>query len=113
MNRKDIIRKYKESPPPAGVYRVRNNVNGKSFLGSAPNLSGKLNSQRFQLELGSHRHRELQKDWNEFGATAFTFEILDQLEPSDEPDYNPAEDLRVLLDMWKDKLKSAGEILYH
>jgi hypothetical protein len=112
LDRKEIIRKYKETPLPAGVYRVRNNVNGKSLVGSSANLPGILNRQRFQLERGSHPDRELQKDWKEFGSNAFTFEIIDQLEPPKDSDYNPSEDLRVLMQMWLDKLRDSGEPLY-
>jgi hypothetical protein len=71
-----------------------------------------LNRQRFQLERGSHTDRELQKEWNEFGPAAFIFEALDQLEPSREPDHDPSEDLRVLAQMWLEKLKASGEPLY-
>jgi hypothetical protein len=112
MDRKDLIRKYKETPRPAGVYRVRNAVNGRSIVGASPNLPGMLNRQRFQLEHGSHPDRELQKDWNEFGPDAFTFEVLDQLEPSSEAGYDPSEDLSVLVQMWRDKLKASGEPIY-
>jgi hypothetical protein len=112
MDRKEMVRQYKETPRPAGVYRVRNGVNGKSLVGSSPNLPGMLNRQRFQLEQGSHPHRELQADWNEYGAGAFTFEVLDQLKPSKEPLDDPSEDLRVLLEMWLEKLEASGEPLY-
>jgi len=91
---------------------VHNIVNGMSLVGSSQNLPGMLNRQRFQLEHGSHPDLELQKDWNEFGPGAFTFEILDQLEPSNEADYDPIEDLRVLAQMWLEKLKASGESLY-
>ena len=70
-----------------------------------------LNRQRFQLEHGSHADKELQRDWNELGADAFTFESLDQIEPLNE-DRDPSDDLRVLLQMWLDKLREAGEPLY-
>lgn len=112
MDRRDLIRKYKETPLPAGVYRVRNTVNGKSVVGSSPNIPAMLNRQRFQLVHGSHPDRELQKDWNELGPDAFTFETLDQLEPSSEAGYDPSEDLRVLVQMWFEKLKASGEPLY-
>jgi hypothetical protein len=112
MNRREIIRNYKGMPRPAGVYRVRNTVNGRSVVGSSPNLPGILNRQRFQLERGSHPDRELQKDWNELGSEEFTFETLDQLEPSSEAGYDPSEDLRVLLQMWREKLKASGELLH-
>jgi hypothetical protein len=112
MDRKDLIRKYKENPPPAGVYRIRNAVNGMSVVGTSPNLPGMLNRQRFQLEHGSHPLRELQSDWNALGPEAFIFETLDQLEPSSEAGYDPSEDLRVLVQMWLDKLEASGEALY-
>ena len=112
MDRKEKIRQYKETPLPAGVFRVRNNVSMKSFVGSSPNLPGMLNRQRFQLEHGSHPDRELQKDWKELGPDAFSFETLDQLEPSNETDHDPSEELQVLLQMWVDKLKETGELLY-
>ncbi len=112
LNRRELIRQYKETPRPAGVYRVRNTVNGRSLMGTSPDLPGMLNRQRFQLQHGSHPNRELQKDWNEFGPDAFTFETLDQLKPASEPGYDPSEDLRVLEQMWLEKLTASGEPLY-
>jgi hypothetical protein len=37
-DRKELIRRYKETPRPGGVYRVRNIIGGKSLLGSSPDL---------------------------------------------------------------------------
>jgi hypothetical protein len=36
---------------------------------------------------------ELQRDWNALGPDAFAFEMLDRLEPRDEPGYDPRDDL--------------------
>ena len=74
IDRKARMREYKETPRPAGVYRVRNTATGKSLVGSTADLPGMLNRQRFQLEHGSHPDRELQRDWNELGPDAFEFE---------------------------------------
>jgi hypothetical protein len=112
IDRKARLRHYKETPRPAGVYRIRNTATGKSLVGSTPDLPGMLNRQRFQLNHGSHPDRELQKDWNELGPDAFEFEALDRLEPKAEPDYDPTEDLRVLKEMWLQKLTVSGEVLY-
>ncbi len=112
IDRKALIRKYKETPPPAGVYRVRNIATGKSLVGSTPNLPGMLNRQRFDLENGSHLCAELQRDWDELGSDSFEFEALDRLEPKDAPGYDPEEDLRVLQQMWLEKLTASGESLY-
>jgi hypothetical protein len=112
IDRKTRIREYKETPRPAGIYRVRNTKTGKSLVGSTANLPGMLNRQRFQLENGSHPDRELQRDWDELGPDMFEFEVLDQLKPRDQPTYDPTEDLRVLKEMWIEKLTASGESLY-
>ncbi len=112
IDRKTLIREYKETQQPAGIYRVRNTGSGKSLIGSSVNLPGMLNRQRFQLEHGSHPDRELQNDWNTLGPEAFEFEVLDRLKPRDEPGYDPTQDLRTLKEMWLEKLQAAGEPLY-
>jgi hypothetical protein len=111
-DRKTLIREYKEKPRPAGVFRVRNTTIGKSLIGSTADLPGKINSHRFQLEHGSHPSKELQADWKVLGPEAFVFEVLDQLKPSERPDYHASEDLKVLKDLWQEKLKASGESMY-
>jgi hypothetical protein len=88
-DRKELIRRYKETPRPAGVYRVRNLVSGKSLLGSSPDLPAILNRERFQLDAGLHPDKELQKDWRELGPNAFAFETLDRLERPARPATTP------------------------
>ncbi len=110
--RRELNREYKNTPRPAGIYRVRNTVAGKSLVGSTTDLPSMLNRQRFQLEAGGHPDKELQKDWAELGADAFEFEALDQLEPKEEPDYDPTDDLAALKEMWIEELTKSGETLY-
>jgi len=87
-----------------GVYRVRNRRNDRSLVGASTNLPAILNRHRFQLAMQVHPNRALQDEWNAFGADAFDFEVLDVLEPPDRPDYDPGDDLRVLEEMWLEKL---------
>ena len=112
IDRRRRIREYKETPRSAGVYRVRNAAARKSLIGETTDLSGMLNRQRFQLENGSHPDKELQRDWSALGSDNFEFEILDKLEPGDEPTYDPTEDLASLKNMWIEKLVASGETLY-
>ncbi|MFA6001524.1 MAG: GIY-YIG nuclease family protein [Thermoleophilia bacterium] len=112
IDRKARIRAYKETPRPAGIFCVHNTATGKYLVGSSTDLPAMLNRQRFQLENGSHPDKELQGDWNELGPASFEFRALDQLEPRDEPAYDPADDLRVLKGMWIEKLKASGDHLY-
>jgi hypothetical protein len=111
-DRKQRIRDYKTTPRPMGVFRVRNVPMRRSFLGSSADLPGILNRHRFQLELGSHANRALQADWNALGPDGFAFDVLDRLEPRDEPAYDPREDLAVLREIWAEKLVASGESLY-
>jgi hypothetical protein len=95
-----------------GVWSVRNSVEGKVLVGACPNVAGRINRERFTLEMGSHPSRELQADWNRLGESAFVFEVLDTLEQPTEPGADPSEDLEELLAMWIDKLKLPAEKLY-
>jgi len=112
VDRKELIRAYKETPRPAGVYCVRNTAIGSCLLGVTPDLPGMLNRQRFQLENGSHPDPELQADWDRYGPVSFEFEVLDRLEPQDEPAHDPAEDLAVLGALWVERLTAEGVTLY-
>ena len=113
MDRKELIRQYKETPRPMGVFRVHNTVGDRSFVGTSRDVPSMLNRQRFQLEHGSHPNRELQEDWNRLGAGAFAFEVVDTLKPSEQADSDAAEDLRVLGDLWLEKLSPYGERGYN
>jgi hypothetical protein len=96
-----------------GVYRVRNTVDDRSFVGSSVDLTAMLNRQRSQLSMGGHPNRELQKDWNELGSEAFAFEVLDELTPRDDPGYDPTADLRALEELWLDRLSPYDERGYN
>ncbi len=109
MDRKAVIRDYKESRRPMGVFRVLNKVNGKSFVGTSVDLPSRLNRERAQLRLGAHPNRELMRDWNSLGADAFEFEVLDTLTPPEEGEYDPSDDLRTLEQLWLEKLSPYGD----
>jgi hypothetical protein len=113
MDRKALIREYKESRRPMGVYRVYNTVKGKSFVGTSNDLPSMLNRQQAQLRMSVHPNRELQRDWDELGADAFEFEILDTLTASEQGDQDPTQDLRALEELWLDKLTPFGDQGYN
>lgn len=113
-SRKERTRQYLENPRPMGIYRVRNTVNGKSLIGASVDLPSMLNRQQAQLRMGAHTNRALQSDWNEHGPEAFAFEVVDTLKaPPDQPDYDPASDLKVLEALWLEKLSPFEEQGYN
>ena len=100
VSRKDLKSKYKSAGTPAGVFQVRNLINGKIFLGIAQNLPGILNSNRFQLTAGNHPNASLQAEWKQYGPSAFAFETLDELTPSEDGRVNIRTELSALEDLW-------------
>jgi hypothetical protein len=113
MDKKQLKREYKERRKPAGIFQVRNMVNGKVLLGSSLNLEGPLNAAKFMLKTGLHRNEQLQKEWNEFGADKFAFEILEVVKESDDPNFNIRDELTLLEEIWWEKLQPMGERGYN
>lgn len=105
---REAKRAYKESPPPAGVFQIRNLRNDKRLIGSWFNVRGRINRERFLLEAGKHDSAELQKDWNELGAEVFAFEVLDELKPAEGETAVKSDELRELEALWLEKLQPFG-----
>lgn len=112
-SRKDIKREYKERPKPAGVFQIKNTVNGKLLLGSSLNLEGPLNAHQFMLTIGRHRNKVLQQEWNEYGPDKFVFEILEVVQVKDDPNFNLNDELILLEQIWVEELQPFGERGYN
>lgn len=111
--KKALLREYKETPLPMGVFQIKNNVTGKLLLLKALNLPGIINRHQLELRRGMHRNRQLQQDWNQYGESAFSFDILDSLKPEEYlPEYYPTA-LNDLFDVWLEKLQPFGDAGYH
>jgi hypothetical protein len=113
MNKKEMTKKYKQTIQPMGIYQIKNMKNGKIFLESAKDLRGKINSNKFQLKNGLHLNKEMQKDFNEIGEEGFSFGILDYLKPKEDLNYDYTEELKILEDMWLEKLQPYNEKGYN
>jgi group I intron endonuclease len=111
--RADLKRAYKERKPEAGIYQIRNLVNGKVLLGSSVSLDGRLNRHRFALRIGQHRFPALQADWNQHGEAAFAFEIAEVVKPSDDPDFSLELALEELEQRWVQTVQPFGERGYN
>ncbi len=112
-DRKELIRQYKQKILPMGIFQIRNLVNGKILIGSSKNLQNFANRHKFQLKLGSHQNKVLQDDYNKFGEANFVFEIIDQLPEKEDPAYDYSRDLKVLEDMWLEKVQPYNEKGYN
>lgn len=60
-----------------GIYIIRNTVNGKVYIGQSRRLNNRHYSHFHTLEKGRHFNKHLQRSYNNYGAEAFEFEILE------------------------------------
>jgi len=104
-NKKEILATYKERKIIGGVYLIRNTVNNKALLLSTTDLQGSKNRFEFSLKTGSCVTLKLQKEWSEFGASAFTMEVLEDLNKTDAQTLKEfGDDIKTLEEIWLEKL---------
>jgi len=96
-----------------GMFQIKSLASGKIYIGRSTDLNGKLNSEKFQLKNNMHMNKELQNDFNLLGEGQFAFEILDRLQPREDPQYDYGSDLQTLEAMWLEKLQPFGAKGYH
>ena len=113
MDKKAAKQAYKASRRPIGIFAIRNLVNGKIFVGSSLDLTAMFNRTRFQLAAGAHMNKALEADWKHYGAPKFEFEVLEEMVPRDDPNYDYGKDLEVLEDIWLEKLEPYGDKGYN
>lgn len=96
-----------------GVFQIKNGANGKVFLLKALNIPGIINRHQLELKRGMHRNRELQADWNQYGADVFSFETLATLKPEEYlPEQWPGA-VSELLKVWLEKLQPYEDAGYN
>jgi group I intron endonuclease len=115
MDKQQLKREYKNRPKNAGIYQIRNKVNGKILVGSALNLDGIVNRYQFETKCiwRWDGNPELQREMDEYGPENFRIEILDRLEPNDDPLYNYSKDLKTLEELWLERLQPYEERGYN
>ncbi len=113
LNKKEIIKEYKNQKHPAGIFVVKNKPDNKMFIGTSLNLPAKIRGITFELEMGSHAYSKLAEDYKKLGKDQFEITILDQIEVKDETDKGLRSELKTLEEMWVEKLKSEGISFYN
>jgi RimJ/RimL family protein N-acetyltransferase len=78
--RKDLVREYKEKKAMPGIFAVRCLPTGATWTGASKNLETQQNGIWFQLRSGTHVNKVLQAAWNDHGADAFAFEMLEAID---------------------------------
>jgi hypothetical protein len=109
--RKELKEEFKQIKTYMGIYQIKNNVNGKIYVDSCPNLKNKWLTLKMQLETGRFANSQLQKDWSQLGADAFVYEVLEKKEV--EEDIDKRWHLKQMAKQWMEKLQPYGDRGYN
>ena len=104
--KKELLMEYRQRKREMGVYLFEC-AEGGSYIGRADDPKSAINKNVFQLKMGSHPNKRLQKEWSERGEGAFSVRVLDVMEYDDETKAECAEELAMLFDDWKQRMKDA------
>ena len=65
-----------------GVYLIKNNLNGKCYVGSSSNIMKRWNEHK-RLSTWEKYNNDLYKDFQEYGLDNFSFEVLEKCDESE------------------------------
>lgn len=65
------------------IYKIRNVVNGKFYVGSAVDTRTRFRQHRRLLKNGTHHCKHLQSAWNKYGEDVFKFEVVEYVDGRD------------------------------
>lgn len=68
----------------AGIYRLRNTITQKKYLGSSGNLRVRMMGHRARLKNLTQRNKELNRDCQLHGSDSFMFEVIVYFDSKDE-----------------------------
>jgi hypothetical protein len=113
LNKKQIIKDYKQQKQPTGIYIVLNKVDKKVFIGTSKNLPAALRRFEFTLSMGSFPYQDLIDDYKKHGKDNFEIKVLDELEFKNETEQEIDKELIALEELWIEKLKQEGFGFYN
>lgn len=72
------------------IYKIRNLINGKFYVGSAQDTHVRFRQHRRLLRKGTHHCKHLQASWSKYGEDVFKFEVIEHVDSA--ADLEAAED---------------------
>lgn len=111
-DKQTLKRQYLNTKSRAGVYAIRNQITGRALVAGSSNVQGALNRHRFELRHGQHHNTRLAQDWVEHGETSFLFEVLDMVKHLEDPAFDAAQELEILVSLWHQEIPCLGNLGY-
>ena len=109
--KKELKEHYRSMKPLMGIVIFECLPSGKAYLACAKDTKAVINSKRFQLENGSCFSRNMQADWQKYGAAGFDIRVLEALEyDKDETKTDYSADLAALRDLCRERFANCEYI---
>lgn len=100
--KKARIEKYKQRKQVGGVYSITNRATGKRHVFSACDLQGAKNRFDF-MQFTDSPGLSFADEWKQYGGGAFAFEILEEIEKTDQTQKEFLADVQALHEIWNEK----------
>ncbi len=111
-DKKELKSKYKQMKIPMGVFQIKNISNGKILIDNSINMKSKWNRHLMELKFGKHKCLSLQQDFNSFGENNFVFEVLSELQSSDDESVDYQLELQTLQELIIQELNINYDSIY-
>ncbi|MDD2954738.1 MAG: GIY-YIG nuclease family protein [Oscillospiraceae bacterium] len=108
IDKKELIRAYKERPVTGGVYCIHDDVSGERWYFAEVNLAACKNKFEFSRATGLCTLNALREAWARDGAAAFRLRICEEIKKKEEQTPKEfREDLDTLLELVQEKENAA------
>nr|WP_314463139.1 GIY-YIG nuclease family protein [uncultured Clostridium sp.] len=112
LTRKALKEQYKNRVLTGGIYRISCSGDKSYWLRASFDMQGSKNRFTFSKTTDSCPEICMLKAWNQYGASAFSFEIVEEIEKKDtQTERQFSDDVNTLLELWKEKLMEGNTLL--
>ena len=102
--KKKLQAAYKDKATVGGIYCIRCDGNQRMWLKSTVNLAGQQNKFAFAVSTQSCPEPAMRAEWVRYGASSFSFAVLETLEKKPlQTEQEFLDDIGVLFNLWAEK----------
>lgn len=111
LSRKALKEQYKNRVIIGGVYRIKCKSCNDTWLRATADMQGSKNRFQYSVSTNSSPEICMMKAWDQFGASDFSFEIIEEIQKKEtQTNREFTDDINTLLELWTEKLNSEQPI---
>ena len=104
LTKKELYQQYKDREVIGGIYCIKCHGNDHKWIKSTKDLQSAKKRFEFSIMINSCPEIIMDVDWKQYGASSFSFEVLEEMKKSETQTLREfSEDIAVLLEMWLEK----------